>query len=58
MHSIRRERRRLIAGMLCLVLLMLWKQSQVDCRSRDGDKDSGHPTCAHDEAGEQAGGLE
>ncbi len=32
MHSIRRERRRILAGTLCLVLLMLWKHSHEECR--------------------------
>lgn len=34
MHSIRRERRRILAGTLCLVLMMLWKHSHEECRER------------------------
>lgn len=58
MHSIRRERRRLVAGMLCLVLLVLWKQSQVDCRGRDATRGGEHSTCSHEEPGEQVTDLE
>lgn len=52
MHSIRRERRRLVAGMLFLVLLVLWKQPQIDCRNQDGEQGSEHSTCSHDESEE------
>lgn len=53
MHSIRRERRRLVAGMLCLVLMLLWKQSHTECHNRDAAQGAEYSTCSHGDEEEQ-----
>jgi len=44
MHSIRRERKRILAGVICLLLVMIWKETQVGCGA-EGKMDP-KTTCA------------
>ncbi|WP_277349124.1 hypothetical protein [Luteolibacter luteus] len=44
--------------MLCLVLLVLWKQAQVECHGRDAAQGAASSTCSHEEEEHQDAELE